>query len=263
MSSSTHDSTKKSGSPQKSPMLHELIPVFAEKHPTFRQLWEYFAKQDQSNTKSAIDQDNGIVSLARSLFVAACLTGGSQDDYEHLVAHQSYDRLTHDTFKRLSGYFEPFATNHELYHLFELYIIISHFCDTEIVNNLIRRIPKDKLDYSKFGLPYALIDNGLIPEANELNLAQFNTLRKAFEYAAKVEQAGKKKERITFNRDFSESEQRIVYDATICDLAALIGPINVSGSLTLTESLASDLLLMLYYRNDPEYIWHLCSLSQS
>lgn len=262
MSNPTHNSTEKSDVPQHSPLLRELIPVFVEKHPTFKWFYDYFAKQDPNDKKSAIDQDNGVIYLARSLLMAAYLTSGQRDDYDNLVACQKCDRLSYETFKRLSRQFEIFVTKPDLYDLLELYIIISHLSDSVIVNSLICHIPDDELDYGKFGLPYVLVNKGFIPEVDGLNLADFNTLRKAFEYAAKAERAFAAGEKITFNRDFTDSEQLIVYAGIICDLAAILGPINISGSLSLTESLASDFLTVLYRHNDPEYIGYLCRLSQ-
>ncbi len=251
-------------SPKNSALLRDLIPVFAEKHQAYQQLRDFLAKQDQNQKKSAIDQDNGIIRLTRSLFLLACLTRGEYDDYVEVSACQDegFDHLTFRTFKSLARYFELFEVKPDLYRLLELYIIVTHISGSAMVNGFVRQIPKDQLNYGKFGMAFALVENGLIPEVEKLDLAQFDILRNAFKYAAKVEQnfaAGKK---ITFNREFSDSEQRIVYASVVCELAAFIGPIGVSGSLTLTESLAADLALMMYHRNNPEYIGFLCGLSQ-
>lgn len=260
MSSSTPSLPEKSNIPQYSPLFRELIPVFAEKHPTFKWLYDHLVKQNPDDKKSAIDQNSDGVYLARSLLMAAYLTSGQRDDYENLVACQEKDRLTYKTFKRLSQQFEIFITKPDLYDLLELYIIISHISEMEIANEFACHIPKDEIVYNWFGLPYALIDKGLIPEANDLDLAELDTLRKAFKYEARAQKAFNVGEKITFNQDFTDSEQRIVYARVICDLAALPGPIGVSGSLALTESLARDFLTMLYRRNDPEYIGYLYQL---
>lgn len=251
-------------SPKNSALLHDLIPVYAEKHSTFQQLRDYLAKQKQTDGEPLIDQDDGLVSLTRSLYLLACFVRGEYADYEEVTSCQddNYDHLTFETFKRICGFFELFETKPELYDLMELYLIIIHLSSTEIVNQYIPFIPKDKLNYGKFGMAYVLLDNGFIAEANNLNLAQFDILRSALKYAAKAEEIFATGKKITFNKEFSESEQRIVYTSIVCDLAAFIGPIGISGSLTLTESLASDLLLMLYHHNDPTYIGYLCSLSQ-
>lgn len=263
MSSSTPSLPEKSNIPQNSPSLHELIPVFAKKHPTFKWFCDHFARQDPNNKQPAIDQNDGVIRLTRSLLMADYLTSGQRDDYENLVACQESDRLSYETFRRLSQQLGIFLLRPDLYDLLELYIIISHLSDTEIVNGLVCRIPRDQLDCSKFGLPYVLISNGLIPEADNLNLAELDTLRRAFKYAAKVEQAFLKGEKITFNQDFSDSEQRIVYAGAICDLAAIFVPTtSVSGSLTLNESLALYFLASLNNRNDPGYIGYLCQVSQ-
>ncbi len=251
-------------SPKNSALLHDLIPVYAEKHSTFQQIRDYLAGQNLTDNRISIDQDNGLVSLTRSLYLLACFTRGEHEDYEEVASCQdnNYDHLTFETFKRLCGYFELFEVKPELYNLMELYLIIVQLSSTEIVNQYIPLIPKDKLNYGKFGMAYSLVDNELIPELSKLSLAEFDILRSALKYAARAEEIFATGKKITFNKEFSDSEQRIVYTSIVCDLAAFIGPIEVSGSLTLTESLASDLLLMLYHHNDPTYIGYLCSLSQ-
>jgi hypothetical protein len=177
-------------SPKNSALLRDLIPVFAEEHLTFQQLRDFLAKKNQNHTKSAIDQDDGIVSLTRSLFLLACFTRGEYDDYVEVSACQDdYDHLTFETFSRLSGYFKIFEVKPELYRLLELYIIIVHVSGSEMANEFIRRIPKDQLNYGKFGMAFSLVDNGLIAEANKLDLGQFDTLRNALKYAAKAEHA--------------------------------------------------------------------------
>ena len=241
-------------SPRNSALLKDLKQNFVEKHSAFRQLSDFYDKQGNSE---------GLVSLIRSLFLLSCFVRGNEEDYHEVSDCQDNDRdhLTKETFKRLCAYFSLFEVKPELYNLLELYLIIVHLSSTELVNQLVPLIPKDKLNYGKFGMAYSLVDNELIPELSKLSLAEFDILRSALKYAARAEQAFAAGKKITFNREYSESEQRIVYAGVVCDLAAFLGPINISGSLTLTETLAYDLQLMLYHHNDPEYIGYLCGLS--
>ena len=206
-----------------------------EKYPTLQVLAEY-----GENFKKA----------SRSLVIMDALIRGQRSDYDDIVAAQDEDeKLTFESFERLHGYFYPFRFKPELREVLEIYIIAKNFARSERSRKLLRNLPKEhrKPAFLEEAV-LSFIQFGILPELEKLSLYQIETFRNALKYRVSVSENIKVKAKAT---DFSDSEQLIALVSCVCDVAGIAGQYNITGSLTLTEEVAGDILFLIENSKNP------------
>ena len=211
----------------------QFVEVFSNKYPTFKKM---------------VESSKDLTRLIRSLMILDQLTDGTKADYIATVSYQDDDdHLTYETFSHLSEYFYLFKLKPQLYTLCEIYMIVECYSRLFPAAILEAKLPSESCEYkTNYGRALSHIENGLVAEVADLDLASFDQLRRIFRYAEQLELATSDAAKPKIDPDFTEGERRVVFGSIICELAALVG-CGISDSLSLTESVANNLLY--YIRN--------------
>ena len=207
---------------------------------------------------------------ARSLVIMDALISGDKSDYENIVTAQcGPDKLSFETFCRLSDHFYLFKIKPDLRQLLEIYIILDNYSRTYAAKSFLVNLPADQRQpKTREEMLLSLVRYEMVPEVARLNLSQLDKLRHALSYKQFITTGqpasgfGKAINGKVPTFEYGDDEQRIVFASIICGLAGLAGTLNLGGSLTLTEEVASDLLFLMDNRTDPKKARRLGELSE-
>ena len=199
--------------------------------------------------------------VARSLVVMDAIIGGKKDDYERIAYAQPEDnRLTFGTFSRLSDYFYVFRVRKDLREVLEIFTVLDGYSRSKHAEDFLHNLPENQRHpETREEMLLSLIKYEMVPEVASLGFSQLNTLRRALKFRELVKKSAPNQQ---LSRDFTDEEQRIVLASIVCDIAGLVSSSEDSGSLTLSENMASDLLFLIEHRAEPNMTQALCQLSE-
>ena len=183
----------------------------------------------------------------RSLVVMDALISGQEADYKAVSASQVREKLTEESFYRLSDFFYTFKVKEEYRRLLEIYILLDNFSQTYLAEELLKQLPEEhRHPETRTDMIISLVKYGMIPEVESLPLHNQSTLQYALRYQKEAREWDNGKPLF----DYAEEEKKIVYAAIICNIAALVGTLNATGSLMLSEPMARELLFFVDHRYD-------------
>ena len=199
--------------------------------------------------------------VTRSLVVMDAIIGGKKDDYERIAYVQPEDnRLTFGTFSRLSDYFYVFRVRKDLREVLEIFTVLDGYSRSKHAEDFLHNLPENQRHpETREEMLLSLIKYEMVPEVASLGFSQLNTLRRALKFRELVKKSAPNQQ---LSGDFTDEEQRIVLASIVCDIAGLVSSSEDSGSLTLSENMASDLLFLIEHRAEPNMTQALCQLSE-